>query len=223
MALAADPTPPDSAPAPSRLQTASVSEVPKPTDPCVSVATAKFEQWNQQRFMIHRTETFADGTRKEVEAIFMEDVAYGHEVGQPWGTENLIREVRALPAPEVVVKRMGLVDCQLAGPAQDMKQPSSLYTYAYVPDERVNNASGKMWISDSANLPLRQELTQDAESNRKVPVTISSTFAYGDDVQAPKGAIQSDNLRRWLAQQGLLTMQKLGTSGFGLYGSANHH
>jgi hypothetical protein len=81
-----------------------------------------------------------------------------------------------------------------------------------------------MWISDSANLPLCQELAQDAETNRKVPVAISSTFAYGDDVQAPKGAIESDNLRRWLAQQGLLMYQKPGTSGVGpvLSGTANH-
>jgi hypothetical protein len=222
MALAADPAPPASGSA--KVQVASATESTKPGDPCVSVATAKFQQWNQQRFMIHRTEKFADGTKKEIEAIFMEDVAYGHEVGMPWETENIVRQVRTLPPPDVVVKRMGLVDCQLAGAAPDMKQPSSLYTYAYAPDEHVDNATGKMWISDSANLPLRQELAQDAETNRKVPVAISSTFAYGDDVQAPKGAIESDNLRRWLAQQGLLMNQKLGTSGVGpvLSGTANH-
>ena len=56
------------------------------------------------------------------------------------------------------------------------------------------------------------------------PVTLFPTFAYGDDVQAPKGAIKSDNLRRWLAQQGLLMYQKPGTSGVGpvLSGTANH-
>ncbi|HEX3666611.1 MAG TPA: hypothetical protein VHU23_15405 [Rhizomicrobium sp.] len=202
------------------FKVASVSG-PKGADACASVATAKFEQWNQPKFMIHRTETFADGSKKDVEAIFMEDVAYGHDVGKPWETENIIRQVRTLPPPDVVVKRMGLGDCKLAGPATDTKDPASFYTYDYVPDERVNNATGKMWISDSASLPERQELTQDAEANPKVPVAISSTFAYGDDVQVPNGAIQSDNLRRWLAQQGLLMNQKLGTSGGGVPPSGN--
>jgi hypothetical protein len=205
LALGTDPATPGGGAVTPKVQTAIVAEDPKDSDPCVNVANAKFEQWNQQRFMIHRTETFSDGSKKEIEAIFTEDVAYGHEVGSPWQTENLVRQARAVPPADVLVKRMGLAECQLAGPAQDAKQSSSLFTYGYIPDSNASHVTGKMWISDSSGLPLRQELAQDAENNHKVPVAMSSTFAYGDDVQVPKGAVQSNNLRRWLEQQGLLS------------------
>ena len=202
LAMAADPEASSNSPVPSKTQTASVAEDAKNADPCVNVATAKFEQWNQPRFMIHRTETFADGSRKEKEAIFTEDAAYGHEIGMPWETENLVRKDRDVPPPDILVKRMGLAECQLAGPAQDMKQPATLFTYGYIADENASHVTGKMWISGPAGLPLRQELAQEAETSHKVPVAMSSTFAYGDEVRVPKGAIQSINLRRWLAQQG---------------------
>ena len=191
--------------APSGAWTESVVVNSKAADPCVAVASAKFEQWNQPRFMIHRTETFSDGTKKEIEAIFTQDAAYGHDVGLPWETENIVRKERVLPPPDVLVKRMGLTDCQLAGPARDTKRPSSLFTYAYFPDEHASQVTGKMSITDASNLPVLQELSQEPETNRKVAVHISSTFAYGDDVQVPNGAIQSNNFRRWLEQQGFLS------------------
>jgi hypothetical protein len=204
-ALAADTAPPGASPAPSASRTESISVDSKSADPCITVASAKFEQWNQPRFMIHRTETFSDGSKKEIEAIFTEDAAYGHDVGLPWETENIVRKERVLPPPDVLVKRMGLTDCQLAGPAQGTKQPSSLFTYDYFPDEHASQVAGKMSIADSSNLPLLQELSQEPETNRKVAVRITSTFAYGDDVQVPNGAIQSNNFRRWLEQQGFLS------------------
>ncbi|HEX4158379.1 MAG TPA: hypothetical protein VHY79_07870 [Rhizomicrobium sp.] len=223
LALGAVPATRSNNPIPPKVQTASVAEDSTTADPCVNVANAKFAQWNQQRFMIHRTETFSDGSKKEIEAIFMEDVAYGHEVGLPWETENLVRKERALPPPDVLVKRMGLAECQLAGTARDIKQPASLFTYGYIPDSKASHVTGKMWISDSSDLPVRQELSQEAETNHKVPVAMSATFAYGDDVQVPKGAVQSNNLRRWLQQQGLLT-NTLIVAGPGptLAGSPNH-
>jgi hypothetical protein len=204
-ALGADSAASSGSPAPSKAKTETVAVDSNSADPCVTVASAKFEQWNQPRFMIRRTETFSDGSKKEIEAIFTEDAAYGHDVGLPWETENLVRKERVLPPPDDLVKRMGLTECQLAGPAPDTKQPSSLFTYAYVPDTHASQVSGKMSIADSSNLPMRQELSQEPETNRKVAVRISSNFAYGDDVQVPKGAIQSNNFRRWLEQQGFLS------------------
>ena len=88
----ADPLTPASGPAPSKNQTETVAVDSNIADPCVTVAGAKFEQWNQPRFMIRRTETFSDGSKKEIEAIFTEDAAYGHDVGLPWETENLVRK-----------------------------------------------------------------------------------------------------------------------------------
>jgi hypothetical protein len=222
-ALSADPATPAGSPAPSKAQTETVAVDSKSADPCVTVASAKFEQWNQPRFMIRRTETFSDGSKKEIEAIFTEDTAYGHDVGLPWETENLVRKERALPPPDALVKRMGLTECQPAGPAPDTKQPSSLFTYAYIPDAHASRVAGKMWISDSSNLPLRQELSQEPETNRKVAVGISSTFAYGDDVQVPKGAIQSNNFRRWLEQQGFLSNTLIVAGGPPAMGQPSHH
>jgi hypothetical protein len=152
--------------------------------------------------MIHRTETFSDGSKKEIEAVFTEDAAYGHELGVPWETENLVRKDRDVPPPDILVKRMGPGECQLAGPAPDMKQPASPFTYEYIADANAIHVTRKMWISSPTGLPLRQELAQKADASHKVPVAMPSTFAYGDEVRVPKGAIQSINLRRWLAQQG---------------------
>jgi hypothetical protein len=204
-AFASDSVAPGAAAAPTPSKAESVTVDSKSADPCVTVASAKFEQWNQPRFMIHRTETFSDGSKKEIEAVFTPDAAYGHDVGLPWETENLIRKERVLPPPDVLVKRMGLTDCRLAGPAADTKQPSSQFTYAYFPDEHASQVTGKMSIANASNLPLLQELAQEPETNHKVAVLISSTFAYGDDVQVPSDAIHSDNFRRWLEQQGFLS------------------
>ena len=68
--------------------------------PCMTVAGAKFEQWNQKGFMIYRAEPPSDRSKKEIETILTEDVAYGHEVGLPWETENIVRRARAVPPPE---------------------------------------------------------------------------------------------------------------------------
>src|SRR5580693_2182000 len=58
-------------------------------DACRTVAGAKFAQWRQDRIMVRETRTFADGSKKQVEAIFTPSNAYGHEVGKPWLSMNI--------------------------------------------------------------------------------------------------------------------------------------
>jgi hypothetical protein len=214
---------PAAPPAPTQTKSATMMADQQPADPCENVASARFTQWNQKRFMIRQTETFADGTKKEIEAIFTEDAAYGHEVGKPWMTMNLVRKERAVPPPDVLVKSMGLAECQLTGPAQDTKEPSTLFTYGYLPDSNASHVGGKMWISDSSRLPLRQELAQEEETHHNVRVAIAATYAYGDDLQVPSDAIRSDDLRRWLQQQGFLsaTLTVGGRFGSGSHGSGS--
>jgi hypothetical protein len=173
---------------------------PQPQDACLIVATAKNAQWQTQRLKIDETRTLADGSTNSVEAIFTDNNAYGRFVGKPWVTMNLVHNERLAPPPEKLVKNMGLVDCERVGASPDFKEPVSIYTFAYLPDSHVQHATGKIWISDADNLPLRQELEQDEVSwPHNVPIAVSLHFTYGDDVKVPKDANRADIFRRQLS------------------------
>lgn len=187
------------------------------SDPCLSVAEAKFSQWTAPRMMIQETQTFADGTNQKIEAIFTEDSAYAHVVGRPWMTVNHSRGQRHPMSPEKLVRNMGLIDCTREGSAKDEGQATSLYTYDYRPDENANHVSGKIWISDSTALPMRQELSQELETaHHHVPVAISARFFYGDAVQVPKDARRADELRRFWTQEHFSLGAPVGGEGLGL-------
>lgn len=193
------------------------------SDPCVSVAAAKFSQWDSPRMMIQETQTFADGTNRKIEAVFTEDSEYAHIVGQPWMTVNHSRGQRHTMPVEKLVKSMGLTDCTLEGPARDEGQRTSLYTYDYRPDENANHVSGKIWISDSTDLPIRQELSQELEAaHHRVPVAISARFLYGDAVQVPTGARRADELRRFWTQEHFSLGAPVGGEGLGSPPTSEH-
>lgn len=186
------------------------------SDPCLSVAEAKFSQWAAPRMMIQETQTFADGTNQKIEAIFTEDSAYAHVVGRPWMTVNHSRGQRHTLSPEKLVKSMGLTDCTREGSARDEGQATSLYTYDYRPDENANHVSGKIWISDSTALPMRQELSQELETaHHRIPVAISARFSYGDAVKVPTDARRADELRRFWTQEHFSLGAPVGGEGLG--------
>jgi hypothetical protein len=180
------------------------------SDACMAIASAKFAQWGVKRLSIVKTMTFADGSQKQMETVFTEDQAFGHEVGKPWKSMNFVRRQRGAPSPDSIAKHMGIVDCENAGPAPDAKEAASLIRFNYMPDANVSKATGEIWISDSTKLPLRQEMTQDAEAaHANVPVRISAVFAYDDAVEIPKGAEREADLRRFLTQQQWLSPQSM--------------
>ncbi|HEY5049076.1 MAG TPA: hypothetical protein VII49_13760 [Rhizomicrobium sp.] len=182
----------------------------QPADACLEVATAKYAQWTAKKLEIQQTETLADGSSKTIEAIFTPDSAYGREDGMTWSTMNLVFGDRQVPAPEAMVKHMGLAACRFEGITNPSGRPLSIYALEYVPDARASHVSGEIWISPATGLPLRQELHQDAEPwHRQVAVAISVHFLYDDDVQVPLDAVRSDNLRRWLVQRGFLANKML--------------
>jgi hypothetical protein len=168
---------------------------------CATVADAKSAQWDQKRFMIRETETFADGRRKVVEAIFTPDVGYARVDGGPWTSMNLVRRQRTAPPGSDLVKRMGLQGCGLSGPDANAKQPVSIYSYGYLPDSRAGQVMGRMWIDDSSHLPIRQELAQAEALQRNIPISIEAGYTYGDAVTVPADAVRSDERRRWIEQQ----------------------
>lgn len=171
-----------------------------PAGACTTVADAKSAQWDQKRFMVRETATFADGRKRVVEAIFTPDIGYARVDQGPWTSMNLVRRQRAAPPGGDLVKRMGLQECGLSGPDADSKQVS-VYSYGYLPDARAGQVTGKMWIDDSSQLPVRQELAQTTASQRNVPVSIEASYTYGDAVAVPTDAVRADQRRRWLEQQ----------------------
>lgn len=189
----------------------------QPADPCLSVAAAKSSQWAAKRMMVRETQTFADGTSRRVEAIFTDNGAYAHIVGQPWKTSNLLRGQRGVTSAEKLVKSMDLTNCELVGPAMDEKQHVLVYTYDYAPDANASQVTGRIWISDSTSRPVRQELKQETEAaHGNVPVAISARFLYGDAVQVPSDATRADETRRFLNQEPLLLQRGVGGIGLGV-------
>ena len=170
-------------------------------DACAAVAGAKFAQWNQKKFMVRETKTFADGRKKVVEAIFTPDLGYARVDGGPWTSMNLVQRQRAARSPADLVKRMGLQDCGLSGSEASAKAPVSIYSYGYLPDSHATQVNGKMWIDNSSQLPIRQELAQAEASQRNLPVSIEASYSYGDTIAVPTDAVRSDERRRWIEQQ----------------------
>ncbi|HLY06948.1 MAG TPA: hypothetical protein VKR31_14480 [Rhizomicrobium sp.] len=168
---------------------------------CVTVAGAKSAQWDQKRLMIRETETFADGRKRVVEAIFTPDVDYARVDGGPWTSMNLVKRQRGVPPAGDLVKRMGLEDCGLSGSDGSGNTKESVYSYGYLPDARAGQVTGKMWVDDSSQLPVRQELAQTEAAQRNVPISIEASYTYGDAVTVPSDAVRSDERRRWLEQQ----------------------
>lgn len=169
---------------------------------CAAVADAKFEQWNQRRFMIRQTETFADGRRKVVEAIFTPDLAYARENGGQWSSMNLVRAQRSVPSADYIVRRMGIQSCSRGGAADaNANRPVSMYSYDYLPDANAGEVTGRMWIDDSSRLPVRQELAQSVSSQQNLPISMEASYTYGDAVIVPADAVRSDERRRWNEQQ----------------------
>lgn len=189
----------------------------QPENSCLSVAAAKTSQWAAKRMMIRETQTFADGTSRQIEAIFTDNGAYAHIVGQPWKTSNLLRGQRHAAPPDRLVKSMGLTNCTLVGPAMVGKQHVLEYSYDYSPDANADHVTGEIWISDSTSRPVRQELKQDAEAaHGNVPVSISARFLYGDDVSIPDDATRADETRRFLNEEPLLLQKAVGGIGLGV-------
>jgi hypothetical protein len=210
------------------LASQTIAASAQPADACLSVASAKYSQWAAPRMMIQETQTFADGTSRQIEAVFTEDSAYAHVVGRPWMTVNHSRGQRNAAAPDRLVKSMGLTDCAVVGSGRDGRQPVSIYSYDYMPDENAGHVSGKIWVSDATSLPVRQELNQEMEpGHHHVPVAISARFFYGDDVQVPTGARRADELRRFWTAEHFNLGAPVGGVGLGLpptsVGAAMHH
>lgn len=196
------------------------------TGACATVAGAKSAQWNQKRFMIRETQTFADGRRKVIEAIFTPDAGYARVDQGPWTSMNLVQRQRAAPPAGALVKRMGLQDCGVSGPDANAKQPVSVYSYGYQPGLNTGQVTGRMWIDDSSQLPVRQELAQAEASQRNLPISIEASYTYGDAVTVPSDAVRSDERRRWLEQQIFLQNGRAASSGSGGaehdFGSKHH-
>jgi len=195
---------------PSGAETETVTVIGKrePIDLCLKVAEAKFAQWAQERVLVREMQTFADGTKTDSETIFTENAAYGHRLGHPWNTIQIVLRQRVAPSPEVIARNMKLADCQLLGPTQEAGQQATLYAYDYLPDADGSTTSGKIWISETSGLPLRQELQQRGQQpDPKVAENITAHYFYDSDVQIPLPAIQAENTRRLRVQQWVRDMQ----------------
>jgi len=128
-------------------------------DECRIVATAKYDQWRQQRVLIDMSKTFADGSIKNDEIIVDGNTAYGlHRGGWKSGT------MRARSAPSVtqILDAMGLDLCAKDSGVKEGNQAATLYTFSYRPDADGFVAHGRIWIADDTGLPLREELKESA-------------------------------------------------------------
>jgi hypothetical protein len=192
----------------------------------MAVAMAKHSQWTQDRVLIHETRTFADGSKKEYEAIFTESNSYGHEIGKPWLSTNIVRSTRAIQPVDMLAKDMGLTECEAVGKSSQAGGTASVIAFGYVPTAYFTNASGKIWISDATGLPVHQEYRQDGNADAKIAVAVTSDFFYGDDVKVPSDARRADEFRRFVATEGM-NQGNMGPSGVGatagFSGRVGHH
>lgn len=170
-------------------------------DGCMAVAMAKHSQWTQDRVLIRETRTFADGSKKNYEAIFTESNSYGHEIGKPWLSMNIVRSTRNIQPVDMLERDMGLTGCEAAGRSPQVGGTASVIAFGYVPTPYFTNASGKIWISDATGLPVHQEYRQDGNADPKIAVAVTSDFFYGDDVKVPSDARRADEFRRFLATE----------------------
>jgi hypothetical protein len=160
---------------------------------------AKHAQWTQGRMMIRETRTFADGSKKEIEAIFTESNAYGHEVGKTWESMNIVPSTRAIQPVDLLEKDMGLTACQTEGKSSQAGGTATIVSFGYLPTSYFTNASGKIWVSDATGLPVHQEYQQSGNTDPQIAVAVTLDYTYGSDVVVPTDAVAADEMRRMLS------------------------
>lgn len=169
-------------------------------DTCRVVATAKYDQWRQQRVLIDMVKTFSDGSIKNDEIIVDINTAYGLHRGV-WRTGNLTMRARNAPSISQVLDNMGLALCARDSAVREGDQAATLYTYSYKPDSNGFVAHGKIWIADESGLPLREEMNETAPpANQMVATAISATYHYGN-FAIPAGAERAESTRLFDVRQ----------------------
>ena len=162
---------------------------------CMTVAEAKFDQWQQPRLLIRKTKIFARGNQLADEIIVNANTAYGLHLGH-WSSGNITRPQRGAHSADRVLAHMGLAECDDAGTTQMSGQPVKVYNITYVPDRDGFAARGTMWISQSTGLPLREDLHEAGPpANSMVATDISATYAYNADVEIPAEAEDAESTR----------------------------
>lgn len=171
------------------------------SDPCMSVALAKYHQWNQRRIEISETKTFADGSKKSSQLFVTSNTAYVSRSRTHWHSVAASRGDRAAPSPDVILANMKLADCTESDGVQEGGQAATLYTYSYQPDANGYVSTGKLWVATASGLPLREDMTDPAPpANRLVATAISSTYLYNGDVVIPRGAELAESNRLFYNQ-----------------------
>ncbi|HUO91961.1 MAG TPA: hypothetical protein VMU22_03525 [Rhizomicrobium sp.] len=167
------------------------------SDDCKAIATAKFEEWRQNRLFIDRSKTFEDGRVVKDSMIVTENTAYYRQGANPWTSAGITVRERAIQSPEKALAAMRLADCTRGSAATEDGQPAVTYTFSYLPGDDGTVASGTVWISQQTGLPLREEFTQSAPppANQKVAKTITATYHYNSDVSVPRGAELAEQRR----------------------------
>jgi hypothetical protein len=164
-------------------------------DNCLTLAEAKYAQWTQHRVLIDQTKTFADGSTKTAELLVTENTAYLQRRGI-WRSRGVSFRERAVPSPAVILKGMQLGTCSKSGEVQEASQAATVYSYNYLPDDHGYVAHGKMWVSKSTGLPLREEMQDPAPpANAMVATAISATYHYNNDFEVPAGAELAESTR----------------------------
>jgi len=170
-------------------------------DACLLLAQAKYDQWTQKRVLINQNKTFADGSTKEIVLLVSENTAYLRSRAV-WRSRSVAIRDRAVPPPEKIAQAMGLGTCTKSGEVQEANQAATLYTYDYVPDKSGYVAHGKMWISDSSGLPLREEMQDPAPpANAMVATAVTATYKYNDEFEIPPDAERAESNRLFDASQ----------------------
>jgi hypothetical protein len=191
---------------------------PSSDDTCLILAEAKHEQWLQRRVLIDQTKTFADGSTKTISILVTENTAYLKRVS--WRSRAVSVQERGVPTAQQVLTGMGLGQCTKGATVQEANQPTTIYTYDYLPDDKGFIAHGKMWISESTGLPVKEEMQDPAPpANAMVANAIAATYTYNDDVQVPAGAELANSTRLFGAAQLLGHLQS--GSGTGLGGGSH--
>ncbi|HTW35518.1 MAG TPA: hypothetical protein VMD53_12950 [Rhizomicrobium sp.] len=186
-----------------------------PDDACMILARAKHDQWVQPRVLIEQTKTFADGSTRTNTILAAENTAYGKHLNS-WNSVALSIRERAVPPPDTILASMRLATCVKSSTVQEANQTASVYSYDYLPDDHGFVAHGKMWISDSTGLPLREEMQDPAPpANAMVATAISAVYQYG--VAIPRGAELADSSRLNRTNQLMRSMQS-GVGGIMLKG-----
>jgi hypothetical protein len=164
---------------------------------CAQIANAKYQEWRQPRLFIDRSKTFDDGSTATDKMIVTENTAYYKSDNRAWTSAGITLRERAVGSPQKLLRDMRLAECTKVGSSDDAGQPTSIYTFDYLPGDDGTVASGKIWIADATGLPVREEFSQSAPpaANQKVAKTISANYQYNGDVRVPRGAELADQQR----------------------------